>query len=727
MAKAIKYLTMSILVILMMACNNKHFINDPVYRENINKQFLKQKSIGIHRDSILFGVLNTDLNKTEEEALKFLYASMPISDLADYNGDYFLNIVRYSLKAREELPWGKVIPEDIFLHYVLPNRVNNENLDDFRSVYYNELKERIQDLELEEAILEINHWCHEKVTYKGSDLRTSGPMATIKTGFGRCGEESTLTVSALRAVAIPSRQVYVPRWSHADDNHAWVEVWLNGEWKYLGACEPAPYLNVGWFTIPATRAMFANTKAFGDYTGIELENEKRPQYSELNLLNHYAETRLIEVYVYDENNKPVENAFVEFQLYNYAEFYPLSRQITSSEGKAEFQTGYGDLLLWVAKDDKFSFRKINTRNTDKFNIILNSEPGVEYSIDFNINVPEPVNIKDGDLGDKDISERLKYNDRKREEYALTFMKDHEAYSIADKQNFDREKVWDYIKSSYGNWEEISKFCSRNTDETRPWAMEFLGLLSKKDLRDVVYDEIYKDFLYNSSLFKNDYHSKFPKEIFTKYLLSPRIHYEQLKPYKKLLQYEFGDEFIKNARADINNLLKWIRSNIQIYDDLNYYDVPMSPKGVYDLKAADHLSVNIFFVAACRSFGIPARYDKGHKISQYYINDQWTDVFLTNDEFDRSESAIRFINNETFDPEYYIHFTLAKFANGKYYTIGFDYNKKLSHFPEFIELGSGSYMLTTGKRLDNGNVLTNMSFFNLLKGETKDINVILRQK
>ena len=53
-------------------------------------------------------------------------------------------------------------------------------------------------------------------------MRTSSPLQSAKTAFGRCGEESVFTVAALRTVGLPARQVYAPRWSHSDDNHAWV-------------------------------------------------------------------------------------------------------------------------------------------------------------------------------------------------------------------------------------------------------------------------------------------------------------------------------------------------------------------------------------------------------------------------------------------------------------------------------------------------------------------------
>ena len=59
--------------------------------------------------------------KTEQEKqyLQFLYEYMPLNDLADYDGDFFLNQVRYAIKARETFAWGKIIPEDIFKHFVL--------------------------------------------------------------------------------------------------------------------------------------------------------------------------------------------------------------------------------------------------------------------------------------------------------------------------------------------------------------------------------------------------------------------------------------------------------------------------------------------------------------------------------------------------------------------------------------------------------------------------------
>ena len=193
------------------------------------------------------------LGQDEREAMKWLYAYMQTPDITAYAPEFFLANVRSSLKAKEEMPWGKSVPEREFRHFVLPVRVNNENLDMSREVFYNELKDRVKNLSMRDAILEVNHWCHEKVTYCPSDARTSSPLSCVSQAIGRCGEESTFTVAALRSVGIPARQVYTPRWAHTDDNHAWVEAWADGKWFFLGACEPAADLNIAWFNAPASR------------------------------------------------------------------------------------------------------------------------------------------------------------------------------------------------------------------------------------------------------------------------------------------------------------------------------------------------------------------------------------------------------------------------------------------------------------------------------------------
>ena len=185
---------------------NGHLTSDAAYRAKVHNIYEQRMNFFGNR----YGTpVNADVKPVEKEALEFLYAYMPLADVTDYTADFYLENIRQTLKTRNEMSWGAKVPELLFRHFVLPLRVNNENLDDSRTVFYNELKNRVSNLSMKDAILEVNHWCHEHVTYTPSDGRTLSPLACVKNALGRCGEESTLTVAALRAVGIPDRKSVV--------------------------------------------------------------------------------------------------------------------------------------------------------------------------------------------------------------------------------------------------------------------------------------------------------------------------------------------------------------------------------------------------------------------------------------------------------------------------------------------------------------------------------------
>lgn len=133
-----------ILIGSLASCNSRHFITDPQERQVVEQDFANKQQLFPHIQ------LNSDgkLTPEEEEACKFLYAYMPIGDVTDYDLSFWLNNIRYTLRARAEMPWGKTVPEREFRHFVMPVRVNNENLDHSRQVFYEELADRVKGLSL---------------------------------------------------------------------------------------------------------------------------------------------------------------------------------------------------------------------------------------------------------------------------------------------------------------------------------------------------------------------------------------------------------------------------------------------------------------------------------------------------------------------------------------------------------------------------------------------------
>ena len=212
--KAIGILSLSFLL-LFLSCKDKpivdnHFLKDDNYRNKVEAQFDARKQQ--YKDVASFQQLDSlGLSLQEKEALMFLYAYMPLSDIADYDQSFFVNQVKGAFRSRDYFEWGKTIPDYVFRHYVLVYRANNEDLDGARDVFFDELKDRVKGMNMADAALEVNHWCHEKITYRGTDGRTSSPLALMNTSWGRCGEQSVFTVMALRSVGIPARQCYTPR------------------------------------------------------------------------------------------------------------------------------------------------------------------------------------------------------------------------------------------------------------------------------------------------------------------------------------------------------------------------------------------------------------------------------------------------------------------------------------------------------------------------------------
>ncbi|OFY66079.1 MAG: hypothetical protein A2Y71_13625, partial [Bacteroidetes bacterium RBG_13_42_15] len=662
----------------------------------------------------------------QTEALKFLFAFMPLSDLADYSGEFFLENVNIALLTRKEFHWGKGIPEEIFLHYVLPNRVNNENLDSFRIAYYSEISERIKGLDMTNAALEINHWCHEKVSYQPSDIRTSGPLSTILSARGRCGEESTFTVSALRTAGIPSRQVYTPRWAHTDDNHAWVEAWINGTWHYMAACEPEPVLDRGWFTEPARRAMLVHTKSFGAWSGNENAINRYKYFTEINNLSTYAITKRICVKVIDNHETPVKDAVVEYQLYNYAEFYPLAVVPSDENGISSFETGLGDLLIWARRDNSFDYRKISVAESDTLILKLADFIKGTGSKDLDLNVPPVLPAFDGpsrELVEKN-ERRLKSENELRQAYIDSWMKRGDAEIFASQIDTDPVITGEIIEGSMGNYKVITSFLRQTPEKDRELALSLLNILSEKDLRDTKVD-VLSDHLNNV---RNPFGLDIKNELFVNYILNPRVSNEMVVPYRKYFSDALSAELKAGAPDNPRLIIGFINGSIKISDEENYYKTPLTPRGVDELKISDPKSRAIYFVAICRSLGIPSRLEPGSNVPQYYFDSKWNDVYFQDEDAPSEEKGyLRLFSSESNPvPEYYVHFTVARFENGRYNTLEYDYNKRITDFKEELAVTPGHYMIVTGNRLSDNKILSNISFYDLDPGQHLSIEIKLRK-
>lgn len=715
MKKLLRHISLVFIVALVLGnsgCRRSSRITGDDIRAEITSRLEQQKTLTGNSSSVLFDMFNSHLTTEEKEALQYLYAYMPLSDLGHQDADFFLRQVRLSLQARQTFDWGNNIPNDLFLQYVLPIRVNNEYLDSARGLFFDELKERLRGMSLKEAALEVNHWCHEKVTYHSTDeYRTSSPMNTVKTAFGRCGEQSTFTVAAMRAACIPARQVYTPRWAHTDDNHAWVEVWVDGSWHFMGACEPETDLNRGWFEGPATRAMLMHTKVYGHLPTQEEVISQTDRFTEINLLNRYANTRKVFVKVLDQSGQPVEAARVEFQLVNFAEFYPLAVVETRNDGVAHLTTGMGDLMIWASKNGQYDYAHLDKSTADTLTLALNHDKLTGVVENFRIEAPEARAIPAIAEDRAAHNRRLFREDSLRAAYESSFIDSVKAYELAERIGYQNDKVWTVMKESRGNWQELKSFFEYAGNSKNGMAMKLVSLVSAKDRRDTPM-KVFRDHFD----FSDDRFCKEP-ELFNQYVLNPRIHNEMISAYKGIIRNYLGEDRMAQMRQNIALLAHWVHDSIVLDESANDWQVPVGPAAVLELKHADSNSYNIFFVAAARSIGVPARIEPVFKTAQVYWAGSWKDVNLQAGELSNIPRGILTLRYESITglptlPIYFKDFTLARFNGVRFETLDFSGSSLFESFPVTIPLPEGSYVLVTSVRLSDGSVQVRRSYFEI---------------
>ena len=711
--------------VLLCACEEKHFMTDPGYRKMVEQDFQKKKKVLEGNPGNLFAVFDSPMSVEEREALMFLYAYSPLIDLSFSGGDFLLENVRWAFQAREAMPWGKDIPEDIFRHFVLPVRGGKENLDTARIVFYKELKERVATCEsMEKAALEVNHWCHEHVIYKPTNARTRSPLATMLTAYGRCGEESIFTLAALRAVGIPARQIYTPRWAHCDDNHAWIEVWVDGEWKYLGACEPEPRLNIAWFTLPVQRAMYVESEVFGKYNGQEEIVYVNESGSGVNVTSHYTRTAPTLVQVIDENGQPVVNAKVEYKIFNYGEFYPVVTLYSDVKGETSLTLGQGDIFVWASKGKKLGFGELSVERQDTLTVVLDKTVGDLFSGEWDLVPP-----RQHDITALSTDEERAVNDRRfaredslRNVYVATFMSRTQGGDVAMELGVDTARFAAYMVASRVNYSELLRFMREVSPERRTLAMNLLGVIAEKDLQDTPADVLLSHVEGDGRDVSNPY--------FTEYILNPRVQNELLTAYREPVR-----EFLK--RHDITDVTSLIQETgkIKVVDSLYPAKVVTPPVGVIRAGVTDALSRNVFFVAACRTMGIPARLSPISGKPEYYQNGTWHTVnFMTEKVVPKGELMLHYAQKTVSDPKYFLNFTIGKLEDGRVRTIDLGSNAAVDMgvgasyktiFTKPVTLEEGDYLLSTGNRRSDGAVLADLVSFQVEAGKLTNIDMLIR--
>lgn len=642
-----------------------------------------------------------------QDYMLFLAGTMPQSDLDCYPFDLFLEFANHAVMLRKFIPWCVELEEDIFRHYVLYHRVNDEDIVSHRPLFFHKIYDRVKDLSVEDAVLEINRWCHEAVTYQAQDERTASPLTVYRAGSGRCGEESTFLVSALRSVGIAARQVYVPRWSHCDDNHAWVEAYCGRRWRFLGACEPEPVLDRGWFNISASRAMLVHSRKFGsgDTDGGKLDTVGNVAY--YNQTARYAKTKKYVFRVMDMG-EPVSGAKVQIEILNSVEFFPIITLQTDSNGEVAVEMGKGDIHLFTSYNGRSAEGICHGREEASLVLKLGDIPyaGVNHWQDFEFLVPNttPANsMLLTDLQKQQREEALHKGDMRRQKRISGFFDEMRAKEFPD--------MHDILVLSCGNFEEVYTFLRRDGN---PLRRELLRSLNIKDLRDITAD-ILEDHLTGAAVF----FGRYPDDIYTRFLLCPRIAFEKLTAWRRTLSGVAEKEketYLENPMA----LWKRLRKNVRIERERIHKNLYWPPDMAFSKMRCDERSLRVLFIALLRAWGLPARFNPIDGITLEYWTGKtfamvepcvWGDVRF------EKRPRDRFLYNQ--------NWTVSRLCGEEWRTLQLP-DEGWQEDLYRITLPVGHYRLLTSTRLPNGTQFASRRNFEVNSGQPVQFTLRMRE-
>jgi hypothetical protein len=165
------------------------------------------------------------ITKTTVASFITTYGNLPFRysvrrDIHCMKADYLIRNIEFSFKIWQTMPWGKHIPFDTFCEEILPYRIDNEPIEDWKEIYYQTFYpmidsivqecdfEKISAIVLNSLSPDVSAW---SVNINGIWIQDNnvnvpglGAPTLLKALIGTCKEQSELITYVLRSLGIPA-------------------------------------------------------------------------------------------------------------------------------------------------------------------------------------------------------------------------------------------------------------------------------------------------------------------------------------------------------------------------------------------------------------------------------------------------------------------------------------------------------------------------------------------
>ena len=222
-------------------------------------------------------------------------------------------------------------------------------------------------------------------------------------------------------------------------------------------------------------------------------------------------------------------------------------------------------------------------------------------------------------------------------------------------------------------------------------MALLRTLSRKDLSDVSAQILWDSYNAQESI------------------LAPRIESEFLSPYKGWFLQNVPEELQKQFRGNAQAVVDWVNANILVDENPLFWDIPMSPVGVWKSGVASPRSRDLLTIALARTFGADIRRDR-FTSSLRYENDK---ADVPSAQVELSYEPVEGIER----PEYGAHYSVSRIVDGELQMV-------FLGFGSSFNLPEGDYLLASGNRLSDGSTPVTVTLFHVTAGEPMTVPVII---
>jgi hypothetical protein len=627
-------------------------------------------------------------------AAKFLLDNLPPADRLSMSAADLGENLDYAFLARNSMPWGKTVPWDTFLYYVLPHRASQEPFTPHRAMLFRELAPLCEGAEgVEEALRIVGQWCAQKAQYRPTSRRDLSVVSILDAGYGRCEETNILFMAAARAVGLPVRQAMAPWWQHADGNHAWVEAWTPDGWQFLESGTEFSALNQTWFAAQATRMPKVVAHAFGQPPDAQVYRTGSG-FALIDNTAAYTRGTTVAVSVLGADEMPDSGREVFFSVYSMGGIRPVTRALTNDDGMARVILGPGTFFVSCAAGDALAWTMLDTRDMDETRVALHTAEARELPAAITFSYPDQAETS----FNAEQSASLKRLHEKRGKRWDLFLQDLPT-QLRERLPLAGERTPDWLR-----------VLGHPLAQTSPWLIPLVAGLDDKDLLQVEATSLLPDI--ELAVSAREASAKagltYDDQMFTSFVLSPRLHLEPWSPWRAELR-PWLTPFLGQP---LEKKIGLVRARIDPLPVLppTLFGPPLTPgQTLAGGVCSSNLDKMVLGMAALRCLGVPARCMADFGGVEYFDGKEWQ--FWATDDVPPASGTLRVPGK---DLVFLKDFGVARIEDG--------HLRSLDNLPwetvgedQSCLLPPGDYLLLTPRREAAG-VTVALSFFSILDAQ-----------